>query len=162
MENLSQDLVDRISSFLYFKDLKNSLLLSRSFQYVAERCSEVFRIFDLTTGNADKLIETYSGRRFRYLRNLHFSTNVPAVGKWDGWKEDTHGNRMNRFRDTAGELQTMDEDFIRQTRFLFSTLHTLGNRSEKFSNAGNIHLTIITLTTQIHESQQSWQRTFVS
>lgn len=60
MNNLPQEMVDRISSFLPIEDLKNTLLLSRPFQYAAERHSETFEVFNLTPGNAEKNSREYT------------------------------------------------------------------------------------------------------
>lgn len=168
MENLPQELVDRISSFLDRSDLKNTLLLSQSFQYAAEQYSEAFQNFTLTTGNVDEFFSTYSGRRFSYLRNVVFETYFPALVKKDnddeGSDDDLGLNDANEgeddeeesegendgsdnlYRDTAEDLNSLDKDFTRQINFLFSTLKTVETRLRNSQRAGTIHLTIFTPT----------------
>lgn len=84
MEILPQELVNQISSYLERDDLKQTLFISRKFQYAAEECSGAFIIFDLTpdAASADRFLNTYSGRHFRHLRHVGARTSFPAL-EWD-------------------------------------------------------------------------------
>ncbi|KAF2706353.1 hypothetical protein K504DRAFT_459648 [Pleomassaria siparia CBS 279.74] len=156
MDRLSQELVDHISGYLSRGDLKNTLLLSRKFQYAAERYSEAFSNFDLTwEENATKFLSIYSNYRFRYLRTVSFETTVPAINTEEDAEEDC--------RDTPNELEVMDEMFTRQLHYLFFILHTLENRVSKVFGPGRIHLTIFTPTRDLfvdecyHRMFTSWR-----
>lgn len=80
--------------------------------------------FTLTSeGNAAKFLSTYSGYRFRYLRNVSFKATVPGL--------ETEDDAEEQCRDTANELKAMDHEFTRQINFLFSTLNTLESRESE-------------------------------
>ena len=143
MNNLPQELVDHISSYLSHKDLKKTLLLSRKFQFAAEQFSEAFTDFALTLSNASKFISTYSGRRSYFLQNVSFATSV--FSREDEAEEDC--------RDTANEVKLMDEDFTFQIRFLFTTLKAVETRLNGVHSLVNIHLTIYTPTRAINEER---------
>ena len=156
MDKLPQELIDHISSYLDRTSLKNTLLLSRKFQYAAERYSEAFSDFTLTLEeSAAKFLSTYSGYRFRYLRTVSFMTSVPAIEMEDDVEEDC--------RDTLSELKAMDEAFTHQINFLFSTLATLESRVKGVYGIGRIHLTIFTPTRDLctgecyHRMFTSWR-----
>lgn len=70
MDDLPQELIDNISSFLPLDDLKNTLTVSRKFQVAAEICSQGFERFEITEDNADRFLATYGSRRRRYLRSI--------------------------------------------------------------------------------------------
>jgi hypothetical protein len=163
MNNLPQELVDGISSFLDYDDLKHTLLVSRSFQYAAENWSQAFQTFNLTPENAEKFITTYSGHRLQYLKEVVFETSFPEL-KWfknmpyrevgGGFEyEDTD----NRYRETKHDIDARDKDFTRQINFLFSTLKAL----DEFGT-GNVHLRIITPTITFDMEEWGVQRAFVS
>lgn len=177
MNDLPQELVDRISSFLDREDLRNTLLLSRSFHFAAEEFSGVFRHFNLTSENANSFISTFSGRRFAYLRELEFETILSPLEKKDEsdsdygegiYEAEADGNESpeSLFRDTPTDLREVDEEFTAQINFLFSTMRTVETNVEKFSHstsgAGNIHLTIFTPTREVDLDQWDLQRCFVS
>ena len=67
MNSLPQELVDRISSYLHYEDLKNTLFLSRNFQYAAEKYPGAFLKYDLTEENADKFLERIAAAGFAIL-----------------------------------------------------------------------------------------------
>ncbi|KAJ4298084.1 hypothetical protein N0V90_005983 [Kalmusia sp. IMI 367209] len=141
INELPQELVDRISDYLDTKDLENTLLLSQKFQHAAERKSGAFCTFTLTRSNASKFLSIYSTRRLRYLRHVWFKTSV--FSREDEAEEDCC--------DTANELKVMDEDFTRQIRFLFETLQTLETSTDRSHGSGKIHLVIYTPTREINE-----------
>jgi hypothetical protein len=96
MNEISQELVDDICSYLDHDSLKSTLLLSRKFQSAAERYSEAFRIFSLNTGNIDDFIATYSGQRFRYLRHVGVEAVLPTTEKSQGPDEWVYGDNIYR------------------------------------------------------------------
>jgi len=114
MNKLPQEIADHTSRYLSHDDLKNTLLLSREWQYAAEQYSEEFSGLTLTINNDFKFLSTYSGRRFRYLKNVTFETSLPELELDDDAEDDC--------RETANELKSLDQHFIRQIYFLFSTL----------------------------------------
>ncbi|KAF2445865.1 hypothetical protein P171DRAFT_520590 [Karstenula rhodostoma CBS 690.94] len=138
MNSLPQELVDNISEHLNRDDLKNTLLLSRPFQYAAERFSGAFSTYALNEGNVEDFLRVYGGQRFyRYLREVELKTSVPAL---DGDPDEC--------RDSAAELRKMDESFTRQIKFLFSAI--------------NIELVIYTPTIAIARGRYCVHRTFSS
>lgn len=130
MDNLPQDLVDRISSNLERNDLKNTLSLSPQFQRAAEQYSEAFSTYSLSEENVDNFVKIYGGRLAQYLRKIKFRTILPALdmGTFLDYKETFEDNPC---RDNMEELKEMDEDFTRQVNLLFSTL-------EKLEQAGTL------------------------
>ena len=108
MDQLPQELVDRISSYLSVDDLKNTLLLSHAFRFPAEKYSRAFTTFALNENNAEKFIGTFSGHRLLYLRDLKFGICLPRP-------ED------NERRDDADQLSKHDRASLNKSRF-FSRL----------------------------------------
>jgi hypothetical protein len=171
MDSLPQELVHSISSFLDFDDLKRTLLVSRSFQFAAEHCSQAFRTFNLTPDNTEKFISTYSGHRLQYLQKVVFESSFPALKLPPYWKdlasedgddasvhsEGSFENTENEYRENKDDLDARDKDFTGQINVLFSALKTLDS-----FGTGHIHLHIFTPTLQV--ATESWgpQRAFVS
>lgn len=139
MDRLPQELVDLVSSHLSREDLKNTLVVSQKFQYAAERCSEAFSKFDLTTDNAPRFLSTYSGHRLRYLQVISFSTTFPDLRQ--------RGLMENECRETEDDIKSIDEDFTRQIIFLYSTIKEMEARTNEH---GFAHLIIYTPAS--HES----------
>jgi hypothetical protein len=150
MDILPQELVDNISSHLSLQDLKNTLLLSRMFQYAAEQYSKAYAEFSLTEENAPQFLSKYTSRRFRYLRNLSFHTSFPTV-------DDEEDCRYN-----AEELKLIDREFTRQITSLFSILKSLETSMCDQYGPGKIHLTILTPTREPTRGLWCLHRTFVS
>ncbi|KAF1967573.1 hypothetical protein BU23DRAFT_602762 [Bimuria novae-zelandiae CBS 107.79] len=105
MNNLPQELVDHITSYLSREDLKNTLFLSRHFQYAAEQYSRAFQSYNLTENNANKFVDIYSSRRFSYLWYLHYSTRSSAL--------DSNDDEDARCLESAEELESLDREFTR-------------------------------------------------
>jgi hypothetical protein len=150
MDKLPQELVDNISAYLELKDLKNTLLVSRKFQYAAEQYSRVYENFHLTEQNADQFVSRYDGYRFRYLRNVLFETSFPTF-------DDEEDCRYN-----AEELRIIDQDFTRQITNLFLVLKSLETSVTDQYGPGKIHLTIFTPTRESTTEPWCLHRTFVS
>jgi hypothetical protein len=153
MNNIPQELVDHISSYLSREDLKNTLLLSRQFQHAAENYSKAFRSYVLTESNAEKFVEMYSSHRFRYLRYLHFLTGLPALDS---------NNHEDKCRESPQELESLDQEFTRQINFLFSTVKAVESQLGNAYGPGKIHLSIHTPTRSINKEEFCLHYTFVS
>jgi hypothetical protein len=155
MNKLSQELVDRISSFCSRDDLKNTLLVSRAFRVAAEHYSEAFRHFNLTENNAGKFLDIYNGQRFRHLRTVSFTTNVSSLEEEEGVYE--------RCRDNEEDLDLIDQEFTRQINFLFSTLRALEwQLGDESDSRTKIHLKIFEPTRDINGAGCRDHRTHVS
>jgi hypothetical protein len=105
--------------------------------------------------NADTFIERYSGRFFRHLRAVEFSTTLPELLKTD--EEYLWGCREEK-----EDLQRMDERFTRQINFLFSTLKAIESRTDSSYGPGKVHLTIYTLKRDANVDQHCIHRSFIS
>ena len=138
MDNLPQELIDNISSFLPLEDLKNTLTVSRKFQVAAEICSQAFGRFEITEENAEKFLAIYGGRRRRYLRFLYFKPWLQAL--------DTRppDGTSHPCRDSASELVQDDEHFTSQIQKLFSILNSLQSRIDERNFSDGVRLTIYT------------------
>jgi hypothetical protein len=133
MENLSQELVDHITSyFVRSRDLKQLLTVSKSFQSSVER--RFLAKFSLNEGNTDKFLQLYTGNRIRYLRHVQFLPTFPMV--------DGEFNLEEGAREKPEDLLKKDRLFTRQIECLFRTLECLedGIGAEKI--AGQLCLTI--------------------
>ncbi|OAG13768.1 hypothetical protein CC77DRAFT_1036077 [Alternaria alternata] len=129
MDQLPQELVDRISSYLSVDDLKNTLLLSHAFRFPAEKYSGAFTTFALNENNAEKFIGTFSGHRLLYLRDLKFGICLPRP-------ED------NERRDDADQLSKHDKSFTQQITFLFKTMKTVEDLAGNHNKPGTVRLAI--------------------
>lgn len=154
MDKLPQELVDDISSYLGHEDLRSTLFLSRQFQYAAERYSTAFESYRLTESNATKFLDTFSDRRFNYLRSILFSTSFPERDLTDIEDEDC--------LESAEELEALDQEFTRQINFLFSTVHAIEARQGNISDLGRIHLSIFTPKRTIDHKNECLHNSFVS
>jgi hypothetical protein len=154
MENVPQELVDLISSYLSYNDLKNTLLLSRAFQYSAEQHSGAFSDFTLNEDNANQFLEVYSGRHFRYLRNVRFRPSLPAL-------EDKSYLKRKHCRETLDDLEQINQHFTCQINFLFSTLKTVETRADNWYGPGRIELTIYTPTKEVELGWNCLHQVFI-
>jgi hypothetical protein len=128
MNKLPQELVDRISSHLSRDELKNTLLLSHTFCYPAEKYSGVFERFWLCEGTTRRFIDFFSGHRLLYLNNVEFGISLPLP-------EDPEG------RDKVDQLSKNDKSLTEQTMILFKTIKTVEERAGS-QNIGKIRLAI--------------------
>jgi hypothetical protein len=128
MNQLPQELVDRISSYLSHNDLKNTLLLSHAFRFPAEKYSGAFTSFDLKQKTTDKFIDTFSSHRLQYLRDVKFEIILPPQDEED--------------RDNAEQLSKHDQRFTQQIMFLFKTVKTVEERAGSNSGPGTVRLEI--------------------
>lgn len=142
MENLPQEIVDRISSFLTVSDLRQTLTVSQQFQQAAERYSGAFDSFDLHATDActQKLLSVFAGRRFRYLRRIHLRTELPRLRY--GRKETKAGFDPGH-RETKADLAMKDTEFTSQIVSMFATLKDLENRANQMGLwPGRIRLSV--------------------
>jgi hypothetical protein len=162
MNNLPQELVDQISSYLSRGDLKNTLLLSREFQNAAEQYSGAFSGFVLAEDNASKFLETYSGRHFRHLRTVEFRLRLSALD-WDEEADESDDDSIDYplCRDTVDDLKQMDQEFTRQIFFLFNTIKTVEVRTANVYDIRKVHPTIYTPTRDINRNWYCPHRVFV-
>ncbi|CAG5158437.1 uncharacterized protein ALTATR162_LOCUS5079 [Alternaria atra] len=128
MNQLPQELVDRISSYLSRDDLKNTLLLSHAFRFPAEKYSGAFTSFDLKEKTTDKFIDTFSSHRLQYLRDVKFEIILPSQDEED--------------RDNAEQLSKHDQSFTQQIMFLFKTVKTVEERAGPNNGPGTVRLEI--------------------
>jgi hypothetical protein len=140
MDQLPQELVDRISSYLSRESLKNTLLLSRSFRYPAEKYSRAFTTFSLNEDTDRKFISTFSGYRLSYLRYLELEIRLPPPVD-------------SEYRDDANELRKLDQSFTKQIMCLFNTLKTVEESAGNQQEPGTVRLAISPLWRQIQSGQ---------
>lgn len=159
MDTLPLELIEKISSFLSQTDLKATLLLSRKFQYAAERHSGAFSDAELTPDLAttQKFLSTYNSHRFRYLRSVSFSTSVPGIRS----EHETDENPDQPCRDTENERQVINEEFTNQIKMLFRTLIMVENHVYAEHGLGNIHLNVYTPIRYLCDSE-CYHRKFTS
>jgi hypothetical protein len=161
LDSLPQELIDQISSYLKRNDLKNTLSLSPKFQLAAEKYSGAFDEFELSKETAPQFVDTFGGRRFRYLQHLSFRTSLPPLDKAIDWNADVD-NKVHSCRDTEEELREADECFTDQIRFLFSTVKTVEDHAIAKYGPGRIKLTIYTPTRHIDRDNYCLHRAYVS
>ena len=169
MEDLPQELVYSISSFLELEDLKQTLLVSRSSQYAAEEHSSAFTDFSFWEGKTNarvlsgdaldtldtskesiwqdcaKFLNTYSGHRLRYLRHVRVHTYLPTLHR----SLDDAGELVNTelkyppCRENTSDLREKDECFTRQIHAVLYALNEVETNA-KGHYQGKIQLTIFT------------------
>ena len=149
MDDLPQELVDCIASYLSKDELKKTLLVSRPFQHATERASGGFTQFYLTQDNSEKFLDTYCDHRCEYLRHIYFETILPPFNTTPG---------SPNCRETSHELLERDESFTKQINFVFNTLKKL-ERHEK--RTGKVKLTLDTPSQKLegcfHRKFSSWR-----
>jgi hypothetical protein len=129
MDQLPQELVDQISYYLAPDDLKNTLLLSHAFCFSAEKYSGAFASFHLDKHNAGKFINTFSGHRLLYLRDLRFEIRLPFP-------------KDRNCRDDADQLRQHNVSLTQQISFLFKTIKTVEECAGTLNVPGRIRLSI--------------------
>jgi hypothetical protein len=145
MDNLPQELVERVCGFLNRNDLKSTLTLSRSFQYASERASGAYATFDLNSSNTEDFEQLYTGRRWAYLRHVRYQTHIPV---YDAEAADEEFLAKHNCRESSQELLEKDKLFTKQIRSLFDTIKSLeGNSSE-----GKLQLTIYAPIREVRET----------
>jgi hypothetical protein len=129
MDKIPLELIDRISSYLEYNDLKSTILLSRFFRFSAERYSRAFYQFSLHEGNTNKFVNTFSGHRFSYLRELEFWIRLPRIEY-----------RRSEWRENAEELKENDRTLTKQITFSFDIIKKVEQRAGADGITGRILL----------------------
>ncbi|CAN9411096.1 unnamed protein product [Alternaria alternata] len=122
MDQLPQELIEKITSYVPTEDLKNLLTLTTKFRYSAERYSGAFTEYTLNKRNADKFVKIFSGHRLLYLREVIFRPNLPPL-VWTppAGEEDEE----IECRESAGEIRDKSEHFTCQVQIIYKTLRTV-------------------------------------
>lgn len=178
MDQLPQELVDKITSFLDQDDLKNVLTLTHYFRYAAEMYSGAFREFTITNRNSEKFVTLYSGYRREYLRKVIFRPSfMPIANELDEDSDleeipprprvrwDTEGISTLPCRESENDLRSKDESFTHQIKTLFEALRTVeersGNTSQRaYQLAIYSPVTLVntgTIPTCLHHHNVSWR-----
>jgi hypothetical protein len=161
MNELPQELVDRISYFLARDDLKIALLVSRKFQYATERASGAFACFTFTNHDSkerESFLDRFSGRRFRYLRKVEVYTKFPAL-KPRKLQQAIHVKRRKKrdpspepepgsCRESLEDLAKKDEVFTDQVVKALEAIKTVEDTRDE--QIGRMQLMVFTPTRQIH------------
>ncbi|KAH6616894.1 hypothetical protein C7974DRAFT_402614 [Boeremia exigua] len=128
VDQLPQELIDRISRCLPTQDLKNTLLLSHAFRFSAEKYSGAFTSFDFDKDTAERFLSIYSGHRLLYLRDLRCAIRLPPPAD-------------SARRDNADQLRKHDMSFTEQITLLFKTVKSVEERAGNHG-PGKIRLAI--------------------
>lgn len=136
MNNLSQELIDQITSYFDYyieeDDLKQMLTVSKAFQNSVERI--MLAQYHLTEEKADRFLRQYTGERIHYLRYIQFMPTFPMAF---GDRNPDEG-----CREKPSELLAKDESFTRQIGVLFETLKRFEERAGTEKIRGSLRLTI--------------------
>ncbi|USP75704.1 hypothetical protein yc1106_02978 [Curvularia clavata] len=139
MNNLPQELVDKICSYLTIEELKKVLLLTRQFRYGAERFCGIYDNFDIEKRNAQEFVECFSGHRLSFLRELKFRPVLPPFQEFDG-------NGKKPCRETADEVRKRDESFTKEIQWLFHILSLVEDRPSEKQIIGRYRLSVYSPT----------------
>lgn len=145
MDSLPQELVERVCGFLTRDDLKNTITLSRAFQYASERASGAYTTFDLNSSNLEEFNKKYAGHRWAYLRHVRFQTHIPP---YDADAANAEHLEKHNCRESSHELREKDELFTEQIKSLFDTIKSL----EDNSSEGKLQLTIYAPVREVCET----------
>ncbi|OSS44018.1 hypothetical protein B5807_11354 [Epicoccum nigrum] len=116
ISDLSQELIDQMSLALDYDDLKNTLCVSRAFQAAAKRASGAFTSFAFrrhSLAERQVSLKKFAGRRFRFLRQVEVFTGFPPITE----------STTIACRETIDELRDKDEEFTRQIKMAWTTMH---------------------------------------
>ena len=128
IDQLPQELIDRICRNLDVQDLESTLLLSRKFQFSSKKFSGIFTWKALTASTAQKFVDTYSSHRLLYLRHVEFRPTLPRLQQL---------NEKISCQESQGRIRMRGESFSRQIRCLFTTLKTGGgSHGEMYPGSG--------------------------
>ncbi|CAI6336775.1 unnamed protein product [Periconia digitata] len=135
MDQLPQELIDRICALLAPEDLKSTATLSHRIQYASEKASRVWEQITMSEQDLEMFVARCTDWRWRFLRHVAFRTHIPA------YEDDPEREpESNHCRESEAELNEKDVRFTQQIRSLFETL----NRMEAKRGPGNFRLTIYT------------------
>ncbi|XP_014554071.1 hypothetical protein COCVIDRAFT_28799 [Bipolaris victoriae FI3] len=128
MNNLPQELVDEICSYMPTEDLKHVLMLNRQFRYGAERYSGFFDEYTIKEDSIE-FLSCYSCHRLLCLKEVIFKPMLPPVLKSPDSEELP-------CRESAEEIREKDESFTRQVQHLFDVQHLSNTLSLLEQQAG--------------------------
>ncbi|KAL1592788.1 hypothetical protein SLS60_011204 [Paraconiothyrium brasiliense] len=160
MNNLPQELIDRICEHLPCESLKQTLFVSRKFQYATERASGVFSKFQFLNEDpkeAQQFLKVYGGYRFHYLHRVEVYSRFPALQPT--YLPPTRRDIRKR-RDPVPasapegcmhivDLESEDQMFYDQVARCFEAIKKVEDRSE---HIGRIQLTLFTPIRRFHKS----------
>ncbi|EUC44120.1 hypothetical protein COCMIDRAFT_38013 [Bipolaris oryzae ATCC 44560] len=156
MNNLPQEIVDEICSYIPREDLKNVLTLNRQFRFGAERYSGFFDEYTIKEDNIE-FLSRYSCHRLLYLKEVIFRPILPPV------LEPPEGEELP-CRESAEEIREKDESFTRQVQHLFNTLSLLEQQAGEMHASGRYQLSVHSLAQDItyfiwcpHRLYVSWR-----
>jgi hypothetical protein len=138
MNQLPQELIERICACLPRQDLRNVLTLTSKFRYAAERHSGAFAEFTVNESNSADFLMRFSSHRFLYLREVKFRPDVSAFYDVDDYTDDD----KVLCRESAEEVRERDESFTRQIHFLFDILQLVETQAGEKHAPGRYRLTI--------------------
>jgi hypothetical protein len=138
MDQLPQELVDRVCGYLPSEDLRNTYYVSTKFRKAAEEHAEKHRSWqhtlkidkETTVEQKQQLINRYSGFRLRYLKEVQFSPHFPDLEI-----------AAPGYRESAEEQYEKDMIFTGQVLDLFTALKAMEDRAGE-RNRGRYQLTI--------------------
>jgi hypothetical protein len=154
MDQLPQELVDKICRYLPKADLKNVLTLTSKFQYASERYSGTFSEFTIDDSNAKTFLELYSSHRILYLREVVFRPSLAPIVEPDDYHEHC--------RENSDKLREKDEQFSNRIRTLFDVLQILEDQASEKYTLGRYRLSIYHPTRIGHISHECNHHLFVS
>jgi hypothetical protein len=135
MEKLSQELIDRITSFVSYADLDQVLTVSKAFQASVE--TTTLKKFTLKQDNVEKFLQLYTSDRIRHLRTVRFRSTFPMI------KADYDVEHKEKgCREKPSDLAEKDRLFSQHIRFLFETLKDLEDKVGPEKLDGRLRLTI--------------------
>jgi hypothetical protein len=154
MDQLPQELFDKICGYLPRDDLKNVLILTTKFRYAAERHSGAFSSFTINEDNAETFLERYSGHRLLYLREIMFQpTLAPLVYPFSYYEH---------CRENMQKLREKDEQFSDQIWTLFNLLRAVEDQAGGKHAPGRYRLAIYHPIRIVHLSHECQHHLFVS
>ncbi|PSN67502.1 hypothetical protein BS50DRAFT_588458 [Corynespora cassiicola Philippines] len=160
MNDLPQELVERICEILPWDTLKSALLVSRKFQYAAERASKTFARFtfkDHSPKEHQDFVSIFSGHRFDYLRVIEIHTEFPALEP--KYKPSRRGRKKRRpltpepdgsCRESLQNLKEKDELFTSQIAKTFEAIKSVEDVGDN-RVIGKKHLVVFTPRRQVHK-----------
>jgi len=132
MEQMPQEVVERICSHLPKNSLKAVLTISSNFRFAAERCSGAFEEFTIDGLNFNTFRALYSGHRLLYLRELIFRPSLP----------DKTAELQDTCRENEEQLLEKDLAFTGQISLLLATLKLVEEQATKTCNPGGYRLSL--------------------
>lgn len=160
MDNLPQELVDKISHRLSYDDLKRTLFVSRKFQCAAERASGAFAFFAFKAHSSRErqdFLSKFGGHRVRYLRHITVFIDLPPLESAERPLSSTkhqrgHGSSQigQLCRESAEDLYKKDETFTEIIIGVWQTVHTTEAMQE--NRTGRMQIRILMPTQLVDDT----------